>query len=296
MASQNASPQLKLLPKAQWVPDKKAKSCMQCQKIKFGMNHRRHHCRVCGQVVCQDCSNRRHPTFPEVRICSRCYSKIIVASNKLQNAAWYHGPLTREKCEKRLQQPGTRLGDFLVRESASVDGYIALSVRAQQSVLHYLIKEKYGHWYLGPEPTQANQRNMFPTIQALITEYKAPYNLLRAMIVENHEGDTCPNCAANVNPDMEFCEECGTRLRSTAEQMQVYEDQGQQELVYDGDVQFPNADGVYDDSQVQNWGQQQQLQPQVQSAPTQGSKFCSACGNSLKPGAAFCAECGTPAR
>ena len=39
----------------------------------------RHHCRTCGIVVCQDCSERRHPTFPEVRICSRCYSKIIVS-------------------------------------------------------------------------------------------------------------------------------------------------------------------------------------------------------------------------
>ena len=25
---------------------------------------------------------------------------------------------------------------------------------------------------------------------------------------------------------MEFCEECGTRLRSTAEQMQIYDDEG----------------------------------------------------------------------
>jgi predicted amidophosphoribosyltransferase len=48
------------------------------------------------------------------------------------------------------------------------------------------------------------------------------------MIIPSWEGDTCPQCAGNVDADMEFCEECGTRLRSTAEQRQIYDDQGEE--------------------------------------------------------------------
>lgn len=61
-------------------------------------------------------------------------------------------------------------------------------MKAGKSVLHYLIKEKFGHFFMGKEPTQAAQGNMYPTIQALITENRATYNLLRAMIIPSWEG------------------------------------------------------------------------------------------------------------
>lgn len=146
----------------------------------------------------------------------------------------------------------TAIGDFLVRESNSVDGTIACSVKAGKSVLHYLIKEKFGHFFMGKEPTQASQNNMYPTIQALITENRATYNLLRAMIIPSWQGDTCPQCAANIDGEMEFCEECGTRLRSTAEQMQIYDDEGTKgEDNYDDDV---GAGGAYEDESAAQMG------------------------------------------
>ena len=42
------------------------------------LSTRRHHCRMCGQVCCGDCSGRRHPKYPETRICTPCYSMIMV--------------------------------------------------------------------------------------------------------------------------------------------------------------------------------------------------------------------------
>lgn len=146
-----------------------------------------------------------------------------------------------------MKQEGSMLGDFMVRESASVDGYIALSVRGQKGVLHYLIREKFGHFYLGEEPTHQSQKNVYPTIQALITECKPQYRLGRAMIVRGFEGDTCPNCGATVNSEMEFCEECGTRLRSTKEQIDIYDDENAGGGdTYDGDA--GGAGDTYDDS------------------------------------------------
>lgn len=40
-----------------WVPDAKAESCMRCGRL-FGLLRRRHHCRLCGRVVCADCSTK----------------------------------------------------------------------------------------------------------------------------------------------------------------------------------------------------------------------------------------------
>ncbi|KAM7368087.1 hypothetical protein PAMP_014338 [Pampus punctatissimus] len=64
---------------AYWVPDQDIHSCCECQK-EFSPRLSIHHCRACGQGVCEDCSQERravpsrgwdHP----VRICNGCNQK-----------------------------------------------------------------------------------------------------------------------------------------------------------------------------------------------------------------------------
>eukprot|EP00756_Hemistasia_phaeocysticola_P029285 Hpha_TRINITY_DN16222_c1_g8::TRINITY_DN16222_c1_g8_i1::g.11279::m.11279 len=61
---------------AAWVPDNSTKAC-QCCESDFTFVRRRHHCRACGQVVCNSCSSSRKVvadmghTRP-VRCCDRC--------------------------------------------------------------------------------------------------------------------------------------------------------------------------------------------------------------------------------
>ncbi|EOD13637.1 hypothetical protein EMIHUDRAFT_49505, partial [Emiliania huxleyi CCMP1516] len=38
-----------------WVPNNERRGCNICQK-KFGLLRRKHHCRLCGEVICGDCS------------------------------------------------------------------------------------------------------------------------------------------------------------------------------------------------------------------------------------------------
>ena len=76
------------------------------------------------------------------------------------------------------------------------------------------------------------------------------------MIIESFDGDTCPQCGATVNGEMEFCEECGTRLRSTQAQIQLYEDQGDQGVTYDDDGAGPQEGQIYDDDEQQPGGEQ----------------------------------------
>ncbi|KAK2826639.1 hypothetical protein Q5P01_020853 [Channa striata] len=61
-----------------WVPDTQHHVCMVCQRERFTMFNRRHHCRKCGRLVCNACSERKMPVEgcpgDEVRVCDQCYA------------------------------------------------------------------------------------------------------------------------------------------------------------------------------------------------------------------------------
>ncbi|XP_031436154.1 zinc finger FYVE domain-containing protein 26 isoform X2 [Clupea harengus] len=62
-----------------WIPDHQEPVCMVCQRERFTMFNRRHHCRRCGRLVCQACSSHRMAVEgceeeEEVRVCNQCYN------------------------------------------------------------------------------------------------------------------------------------------------------------------------------------------------------------------------------
>eukprot|EP00117_Sycon_ciliatum_P030467 scpid58309/ scgid5913/ Hepatocyte growth factor-regulated tyrosine kinase substrate; Hrs; Protein pp110 len=63
-----------------WVDDKEATQCHLCRTA-FGVFTRRHHCRNCGNVFCDQCSSKES-TIPKygyetpVRVCDTCYSQL----------------------------------------------------------------------------------------------------------------------------------------------------------------------------------------------------------------------------
>uniref|UniRef100_I3KUA6 Zinc finger FYVE domain-containing protein 26 n=1 Tax=Oreochromis niloticus TaxID=8128 RepID=I3KUA6_ORENI len=44
-----------------WVPDTQQHVCMVCKRERFTMFNRRHHCRRCGRLVCNACSEKKMP-------------------------------------------------------------------------------------------------------------------------------------------------------------------------------------------------------------------------------------------
>ncbi|KAM9376823.1 FYVE, RhoGEF and PH domain-containing protein 6-like isoform 1-T1 [Pholidichthys leucotaenia] len=60
-----------------WIPDNRTSMCMICTS-KFTKVFRRHHCRACGKVVCQDCSSNKCPLeylkYKYDRVCDQCYN------------------------------------------------------------------------------------------------------------------------------------------------------------------------------------------------------------------------------
>ncbi len=86
-ASTTAAPPLRVLEDYNapvWVPDNRADKCCNCQEA-FGMWRRKHHCRLCGQVVCWTCSQRSFliPSYNDgepdrpARACDRCYDSVF---------------------------------------------------------------------------------------------------------------------------------------------------------------------------------------------------------------------------
>jgi len=59
----------KTIARPEWVPDAKYTHCMKCP-TKFGLFHRRHHCRCCGKLLCRKCT-RNKKTLPSIRYYSR---------------------------------------------------------------------------------------------------------------------------------------------------------------------------------------------------------------------------------
>ncbi|PIK48452.1 putative zinc finger FYVE domain-containing protein 1-like [Apostichopus japonicus] len=64
---------------AYWIPDHEIHSCLCCREI-FGPKLRIHHCRLCGQGVCDPCSQKRRPVPSRgwdtpVRVCNVCDKK-----------------------------------------------------------------------------------------------------------------------------------------------------------------------------------------------------------------------------
>ncbi|GMH95154.1 hypothetical protein TrST_g3262 [Triparma strigata] len=68
--------------RAIWVPDKFASTCMRCDS-KFTLTNRKHHCRICGLVVCQSCTLTNIPLPPWFkveglhRVCLHCTDATI---------------------------------------------------------------------------------------------------------------------------------------------------------------------------------------------------------------------------
>ncbi len=61
----------------QWEADARSSQCHLC-RVEFGVLNRKHHCRKCKKIFCQNCSNRKSllPGSPElglVRFCVTCY-------------------------------------------------------------------------------------------------------------------------------------------------------------------------------------------------------------------------------
>ena len=80
-----------------WMPDRLCKTCFYCEQP-FTRLRRRHHCRLCGQVFCAQCST--HKVEGGLRACRACYDQVKqwkqwrpqgAAAHRLDGGVWQLG-------------------------------------------------------------------------------------------------------------------------------------------------------------------------------------------------------------
>lgn len=119
--------------KDHWVPDEAVSKCTSCA-ADFGAFIRKHHCRNCGDIFCDKCTQGRialtaEEQAPLVRVCDRCLAEV---SQRLTNAkesankssaGQSHEDLARklqEELERRKSSSGSRPSDVSGRRMREV--------------------------------------------------------------------------------------------------------------------------------------------------------------------------------
>lgn len=112
-----------------WKPDEQAESCEGCREP-FSFTRRRHHCRNCGGIFCNNCSEKR-ATIPDlkdqdpVRVCDSCckaLSKPTKSGNhKEQNAPPSLPPIVPEEISVVPQPKPITLHPPMPPTNATVD-------------------------------------------------------------------------------------------------------------------------------------------------------------------------------
>ena len=128
----------KSLSKEMWMNDEESDSCMLCKKT-FNLFLRRHHCRGCGRLVCDRCSQgrvRASKTESAQRACDRCVVQLFCPStnNTSSPAAAAITSLNSETQmnseEKQKQENEKRLREQLVETARSYEFQIRRQRRA----------------------------------------------------------------------------------------------------------------------------------------------------------------------
>lgn len=68
-----------VIKEASWMDDKEVTNCTACKK-EFSISRRKHHCRNCGEIFCNECSDNKMPlpsSAKPVRVCDTCQTFLL---------------------------------------------------------------------------------------------------------------------------------------------------------------------------------------------------------------------------
>ena len=106
----------------QWVPDDLRRACARCSAA-FSFSARRHHCRVCGEIVCDACSRHR---IKSKRSCTKCYKEVLFGRQKSKSAA----RIVKERAGRPIAAKSSSLTSYtesLLRKIAKLEKEVSTS-------------------------------------------------------------------------------------------------------------------------------------------------------------------------
>ncbi|GAB4848448.1 hypothetical protein Ancab_003150 [Ancistrocladus abbreviatus] len=132
--------------KDHWVPDEAVSKCTSCG-VNFGPFVRKHHCRNCGDIFCDKCTQGRTPlTMDEqaqpVRVCDCCMAEVTQRLTNSREAASRIGGLhshedlakkLKEEMDKKLQPSSGSKSETQMREVACPTCTVHLQVQVPTS-------------------------------------------------------------------------------------------------------------------------------------------------------------------
>lgn len=168
-----------------WIPDYRVTMCQHCTAT-FSLTFRRHHCRACGKVVCDNCSANRAPLHYKknkvARVCDTCFEVLQqdfeekfkdIKEEDEQQQQQHHENGQRERKPHNLKSQfrrGDRDGgrnrnkkkipERLVEVSANdtssqMSGYLQMIVRRTKRKGWFVLKDRVLYEYLAPQDVRA---------------------------------------------------------------------------------------------------------------------------------------------
>lgn len=98
--------------KAEWIADELRRSCAVCDKV-FALRRRKHHCRVCGEVVCASCSPMSDACG--IRVCTKC----LLQTRRSVDYTAIPAVKLHQKVEVEPQTPEPKVEDNVVAKTDS---------------------------------------------------------------------------------------------------------------------------------------------------------------------------------
>ncbi|XP_052784474.1 hepatocyte growth factor-regulated tyrosine kinase substrate-like isoform X2 [Mya arenaria] len=124
---------------AEKAPEWKDADCCSRCRTTFGMVQRKHHCRACGDVVCQKCSSKnsiipKYGIEKEVRVCDSCYDKINTGTDQGSKddelpAEYLNSPLSKQS----QAPPSAGKTEAEIQEEEELQLAIALSKSEEEN-------------------------------------------------------------------------------------------------------------------------------------------------------------------
>jgi len=104
-----------------WTPDRNAPKCIVCNAA-FSVFLRRHHCRSCGGIVCDNCSKKRYllehvDKDNLVRVCDPCYEKYVTIAGGSSKKSSDSSPPTSDSTIVRITENVSAVGGAVRRRS-----------------------------------------------------------------------------------------------------------------------------------------------------------------------------------
>lgn len=119
--SYKLSMHLESLRSLQWVHNTERNECIVCYRRFHQLTRRRHHCRLCGEVICRECSVHKNVDLP---ICGPTTLRICLSCNKVQRSKTPQAFVSSEKSHGRRETMGASHSiDYTKLETLETPGW-----------------------------------------------------------------------------------------------------------------------------------------------------------------------------